>query len=96
MSSVCDEFGVYSQRPTSAFAYHYLSMEKNQAMTHHEYISRIENLMDPQGNILLNMTIEQAEQRVLSGDANQVAQIDGQFAICVAQGKTVRKPMALA
>ena len=90
MSSVWDQFGVYSNRPTSALVYHYLSMEKNQAMTHHEYISRIENLMDPQGNILLNMTIEQAEQRVLSGDANQVAQIDGQFAICVAQGKTVR------
>jgi asparagine synthase (glutamine-hydrolysing) len=59
-------------------------------MTHHEYISRIENLMDPNANILLNMEFDQAQQRVLSGDAKQVAQIDGQFAICVAQGKTVR------
>lgn len=90
MSSVWDEFGVYLNSPTSALVYHYLSMEKNQAMTHHEYISRIENLMDPQGNILLNMTVEQAEQRVLSGDADLVAQINGQFAICMAQGKTVR------
>lgn len=59
-------------------------------MTHHEYISRIENLMDPQANILLNMSVEEAQSRVLSGDAQQVAQIDGQFAICMAQGKTVR------
>ena len=70
--------------------YHYLSSSKFQAMTYHETISRIENLMDPDGNILLNTTIEDAEKRVLSGKADQVAQIDGQFAICVAQGKTVR------
>jgi asparagine synthase (glutamine-hydrolysing) len=56
----------------------------------HQYISRIENLMDPAGNILLNMTYEQAQQAVLSGDASKVAQIDGQFAICVSMGKTVR------
>lgn len=46
--------------------------------------------MDPQGNILLNMSIEEAEQAVLSGDALRVGQIDGQFAICVSRGKTVR------
>lgn len=56
----------------------------------HQYISRIENLMDPAGNILLNMSYEQAQQAVLSGDASKVAQIDGQFAICVSMGKTVR------
>jgi asparagine synthase (glutamine-hydrolysing) len=57
---------------------------------HADYISRIENLMDPAGNILLNMTYEQAEQRVLSNDAQAVREIDGQFAICVHSGKTVR------
>jgi asparagine synthase (glutamine-hydrolysing) len=56
----------------------------------HQYISRIENLLDPAGNILLNMSYEQAEVRVLSGDAERVAEIDGQFAIMVSSGKTVR------
>ena len=55
-----------------------------------QYISRIENLMDPAGNILLNMSCEEASARVLSGDAGKVAEIDGQFAICVAEGKKVR------
>ena len=50
--------------------------------------------MDPAGNILLNMSYEQAQQAVLSGDASKVAQIDGQFAICVSMGKK-RSPSAL-
>lgn len=67
--------------------YLYLSREKIQAMTNYQYVSRIENLMDPQGNILLNMSLQEAQARVLSGDSDQVAQIDGQFAICVSEGK---------
>lgn len=84
------ESGVYSGFYNRWSSHHYLFQGKFQAMTHHEYLSRIENLMDPSGNILLNMSIEDAEERVLSGDQQQVAQIDGQFAICVSQGKTVR------
>ena len=56
----------------------------------HQYLSRIENLLDPDGNILLNMSFSDAEKRVLSGDATLVNEIDGQFAIMVATGKTVR------
>ena len=56
----------------------------------HQYISRIENLLDPADNILLNMSYAQAEERVLSGDAERVDEIDGQFAIMVSSGKTVR------
>ena len=59
-------------------------------MTHSQTIARVENLMDPDANILLNMDIEQAERMVLTGLADEVAKIDGQFAICVTQGKTVR------
>jgi len=55
----------------------------------HQYLSRIENLLNPVGNILLNMSYEEAEKRVLSGDGKLVDQIDGQFAIMVAAGKTV-------
>ncbi len=56
----------------------------------HQYISRIENLLDPAANILLNMSYEEAEKRVLSGDPKLVDEIDGQFAIMVASEKTVR------
>lgn len=77
-------------RRFSLVVYLYLSREKIQAMTNYQYVSRIENLMDPQGNILLNMSLQEAQARVLSGDSDQVAQIDGQFAICVSEGKTVR------
>lgn len=55
-----------------------------------QYLSRVENLMDPAGNILLNMSIEDATERVCSGDAQRVGEIDGQFAICVHEGKKVR------
>ena len=58
-------------------------------MTHQD-LSRIENLLNPAGNILLNMDYVEAEKRVLSGDYKLVGGIDGQFAIMVASGKTVR------
>jgi asparagine synthase (glutamine-hydrolysing) len=53
-------------------------------------ISKIENLMDPSGNIILNMTDHEAWERVQSGEPNAVRGIDGQFAICAHQGRTVR------
>lgn len=53
-------------------------------------LARIENLMDPNGNILLNMTLQEAIERVASGEPNAVRGIDGQFALCVHQGRTVR------
>ncbi len=46
--------------------------------------------MAPTGNVLLNMDYAQAYERVLSGDAAAVREIDGQFAICAYTGKTVR------
>jgi asparagine synthase (glutamine-hydrolysing) len=55
-----------------------------------QYVSRIEDLMDPAGNVLLNMSIEEATERVRSGDALRVGEIDGQFAICAYEGKKVR------
>ena len=56
----------------------------------HQYLSRIENLLEPAGNILLNMDYAEAEKRILSGDPNLVGEIDGQFAIMASRGKTVR------
>lgn len=57
---------------------------------HHAYVERLINLMDPGANVLLNMTNEEAEQAVASGDAARIGQIDGQFAIVQKEGKTVR------
>ena len=56
----------------------------------HQYLTRIENLLDPANNILLNMDYAEAEKRILAGDQNLVGGIDGQFAIMATIGKTVR------
>lgn len=57
---------------------------------HHAYVERLINLMDPEANVLLNISNEEAEQAVASGDAARIGQIDGQFAIVQKEGKTVR------
>ncbi|MBX3442866.1 MAG: asparagine synthetase B family protein [Planctomyces sp.] len=57
---------------------------------HSSYIERVVNLMDPAGDVLLNMSREQALEAVGSGDAGRVRAIDGQFAILHQHGKTVR------
>lgn len=53
-------------------------------------MERLVNLCDPAGNVLLNMTVEEAIARVGSGDPEQVRQIDGQFALVHQQGKLIR------
>ncbi|MCA9137813.1 MAG: asparagine synthetase B family protein [Planctomycetales bacterium] len=53
-------------------------------------VDRVVNLMDPAGDVILNMTSEQARAAVRSGDAEAVRRIRGQFAICQQQGKTIR------
>ena len=58
-------------------------------MIQSSYVHRIVNLMDSSKNVLLNMDFAEAERRVASGSAEQVAEIDGQFAICANQGRTV-------
>ncbi|MFO1040952.1 MAG: asparagine synthase-related protein [Planctomycetaceae bacterium] len=55
-----------------------------------QLIERLINLVDPAGNVFLNMSAEEALARVASGDPEQVRQIDGQFALIHKTGKTVR------
>ena len=59
-------------------------------MHQHRYVERVVDLMDPTENVLLNMSYEDAAERVASGDAEQVAEIDGQFAIMQKRGNIVR------
>src|SRR6056297_1658480 len=53
-------------------------------------VDRVVDLMNPAGNVLLNMTYDQACAAVSSGDVEAVRRIRGQFAICRQEGKTVR------
>jgi asparagine synthase (glutamine-hydrolysing) len=53
-------------------------------------VERLVNLLDPSANLLLNMSLEEALARLASGDADQVREIDGQFALVHKQGVAVR------
>ena len=55
-----------------------------------QLIERLINLVDPAGNVFLNMTGDEALARVASGDPAQVRGIDGQFALIHKAGKIVR------
>jgi asparagine synthase (glutamine-hydrolysing) len=59
------------------------------------YIERIVELLDPANNQILNMTVEEAQQRVLSGLPEAVREIDGSFALLARDGKTVRMARSL-
>lgn len=54
------------------------------------YIERVVNLIDPQGNVLLDTTLEEAQAAVRSGVTARVRAIRGQFAILQQEGKTIR------
>jgi len=53
-------------------------------------VARLVDLIDPAGNVLLNMSGDEAAAAVRSGDPQQVRDIDGQFAIVQRQGHIVR------
>ena len=53
-------------------------------------IERLVDLSDPAANTLLNMSLEEAIERVGSGDPEQVRAIDGQFALVHRRGQMVR------
>lgn len=57
---------------------------------HHAYVERVVDLLDPAGNVLLNMSVEEATERVASGAADRVREIDGQFALWSKRGNLVR------
>lgn len=55
-----------------------------------QYLERVVDLLDPSLNRLLNCSLEEARDRVLSGDPEQVRSIRGSFALVAKDGKTVR------
>ena len=44
-------------------------------------IERLVNLLDPEANLLLNMSVDEALRRLGSGNPDAVREIDGQFAL---------------
>lgn len=60
-----------------------------------DYIERVVDLLDPSLNCIHNMSVEEARQRVLSGRAEAVREIDGSFALLAREGKTVRMARSL-
>ncbi|MGD8426522.1 MAG: asparagine synthase-related protein [Balneolaceae bacterium] len=55
----------------------------------HQYVEDFENLLDPDLNTIFNMSLDEAEEAVLSGDPQKVRKIDGSFAIVRKKGKEV-------
>ena len=72
-----------------------LCPDENPDMHHPEPIERLVNLLDPAGNLLFNMTVDEAVERVGSGDPEQVRAIEGQFALVHRQGKQIRMARSL-
>ncbi len=57
---------------------------------HHAYVERVVDLLNPAGNVLLNMNVSAATERVESGDPARIREIDGQFALWAKRGNLVR------
>lgn len=61
----------------------------------HQYIERVVDLTDQGANHIYNLSLEEARERVLSGQADAVRDIEGSFALLARQGKTVRMARSL-
>lgn len=64
-------------------------------MIHAVPIERLVNLLDPTANVLLNMSVEEAVERVGSGNPERIREIDGQFALVHRDGKQIRMARSL-
>src|SRR4051812_29033859 len=61
----------------------------------HQYIERVVDLTDPDLNVIYNMSVEEARERVLHGSPASVREIDGSFALVAREGKKVRMARSL-
>src|SRR6185312_5271468 len=53
------------------------------------YVADFVSLLDPNANQIFDMSLDEAADAVVSGDAERVRKIDGQFAIVVKKGREV-------
>lgn len=64
-------------------------------MTHPPYVERLVNLLDPAANQILNMSVDQAEDIVRSGETERVRQIQGHYALLAKSGQLIRMARSL-
>jgi asparagine synthase (glutamine-hydrolysing) len=58
-------------------------------------VERVINLLDPDANLIFNMTLEEANRLLGSGDPRSVRSIDGQFALLHKEGQLIRMARSL-
>ena len=61
----------------------------------HEYIERVVDLTDPNETELLNISPDEARQRMLAGAPESVRDFDGSFALVAKNGKEVKLARSL-
>lgn len=61
----------------------------------HQYIERLVDLTRPESNQIYNMSVEEAQRRILEGTPEEVREIDGTFALIAKKSKTVRMARSL-
>jgi len=61
----------------------------------HTYIEKVVDLIDPETNMIHNLSVDEARQRILDGPVDSVGQISGSFALIAQAGKTVRMARSL-
>lgn len=55
----------------------------------HQYVADFVNLLEADNNYIFNMSVEEAEKALVSGDPDRVRKIDGQFALVKKVGEQV-------
>lgn len=55
-----------------------------------QYVERVVDLTDDGKNMIYNMSVEEAREKIKSGKIEEVRKIDGQFALVSVDGKTIR------
>ena len=60
-----------------------------------QYIERVVDLTDPAANRIINMSLEDARERILRGPTDAIRQIEGSFALVAKEGKVVRMARSL-
>lgn len=60
-----------------------------------QYIERLVDLTSADNNLIYNMSVEEARERILSASPEKVRAIDGSYAIVARDGKTVRMARSL-
>lgn len=62
---------------------------------HAQYLERLVDLTESDGNFIYNLPLEEARRRILAGSPEEVRAIEGSFALVAKSGRTVRMARSL-